>query len=181
MRAAQVSSGAAGPEQDLTYGVFADQKRSGLPIFKHKVAYQLLRTSKVIRGSPTEVHEKGPLMIRFARFAYYTLFRDAGFFGLIAALLMLAFSFSLPAAFDAAGVTMLAFAIVLLVRATFLTEQRFERSEAWRALDDDEKPQGYDGLIWAREELRTMMLRFAKTAAGLSGLLFSSALVVSVA
>lgn len=120
-------------------------------------------------------------MIRFARFAYFTLFRDASFFGLAAVLLMIAFSFSLPAALDAGGVTMLIFAIVQLVRVAFLTEQRFERSEAWSALDDNEKPEGYDGLVWARAELQTMMLRFAKTAAGISGLLFGSALVVSVA
>jgi hypothetical protein len=120
-------------------------------------------------------------MIRFARFAYFTLFRDAGFFSLVAVMLMMAFSFSLPAAFDAGGVTMLIFAIVLLVRVAFLTEQRFERSEAWSALDEDEKPQGYDGLVWARAERQTMMLRFAKTSAGISGFLFGSALVVSVA
>ena len=69
-------------------------------------------------------------MIHFARFAYFTLFRDASVFALAAALLMMCFSFSLPIAFDAGGV---------------------------------------------------MMLRFAKTAAGISGLLFGSALVVSVA
>jgi len=120
-------------------------------------------------------------MIRFARFAYFTLMRDAGFFGLTAVLLMMAFSFSLPAAFDAAGATMLLFALLLLLRVAFLTEQRFERTEAWSALDEDEKPVGHDGLVWARAELQTMMLRFAKTAAGISGLLFGSALVVSVA
>jgi Ca2+/Na+ antiporter len=120
-------------------------------------------------------------MIRFARFAYFTLFRDAGFFGLAAALLMMAFSFSLPIAFDAGGTMMLLFAILLLLRVALLTEQRFQRSEAWSALDEDEKPQGYDGLIWARAELETMMLRFAKTAAGIAGLLYSSALITSVA
>ena len=120
-------------------------------------------------------------MIHFARFAYFTLFRDASVFALAAALLMMCFSFSLPIAFDAGGVMMLLFAVLLLLRVFFLTEQRFERSEAWSALDEDEKPQGYDGLVWARAELETMMLRFAKTAAGISGLLFGSALVVSVA
>ncbi|MFA6264854.1 MAG: hypothetical protein WC670_03945 [Pseudolabrys sp.] len=119
-------------------------------------------------------------MIRFARFAYFTLFRDAGFFGLAAALLMLAFSFSLPIAFDAAATTMLVFALLLLLRVALLTERRFERSEAWSALDDHEKPEGYDGLAWARAELETMLLRFAKSAAGLAGVLYGSALVISV-
>ncbi len=120
-------------------------------------------------------------MIHFARFAYFTLFRDVSVFALAAALLMMAFSFSLPVAFDAGGVMMLLFAVLLLLRVFFLTEKRFERSEAWRALDEDEKPQGVDGMIWARAELETMMLRFAKTAAGISGFLFGSSLVVSVA
>ncbi|MBS0248031.1 MAG: hypothetical protein JSR61_15555 [Proteobacteria bacterium] len=120
-------------------------------------------------------------MICFARFAYYTLIRDAGFFGLAAILLMMAFSFSLPIAFDAGGTAILLFAVLLLLRVAFLTEMRFQRSEAWSALDEDERPQGYDGLIWARAELETMMLRFAKTAAGIAGLLYGSALIISIA
>lgn len=126
-------------------------------------------------------YSRGPVMICFARFAYYTLFRDAGFFGLTAILMMMAFSFSLPIAFDAGGTAMLLFAVLLLLRVAFLTEMRFQRSEAWSALDEDERPQGYDGLIWARAELETMMLRFAKTAAGIAGLLYGSALIISIA
>lgn len=112
----------------------------------------------------------------FARFAYFTLLRDALSFSFTAALLMFAFSYSLHLAFNMAATTMLAFALLLLLRVTFMTERRFASSEAWRALADNEKPVGHDGLLWARAELETMMLRFAKAAAGLASLLYGAAL-----
>jgi hypothetical protein len=120
-------------------------------------------------------------MIVFARFAYFTIARDAGFVSLAAALLMLAFSFELPMAFEAGATVALIFSVGLLIRVCCLTEQRFTRSEAWSTLQDEERPAGEDGMRWARAELERMLLRFAKSAAGIAGILYGSALVLSVA
>ena len=68
-------------------------------------------------------------MIVFARFAYFTLVRDTGFVALAAGLLMLAFSFEPPMAFDVGATVALVFALGLLVRVLCLTESRFTRSE----------------------------------------------------
>ena len=120
-------------------------------------------------------------MILFARFAYFTLVRDTIFVSLAAALLMLAFSFELPVAFDVGATVALLFALGLLSRVIFLTEHRFTNSEAWSALQDEERPVGDEGMRWARAELERMLLRFAKGAAGTAGVLYSSALLLSLA
>jgi hypothetical protein len=120
-------------------------------------------------------------MILFARFAFFTLVRDTGVVALAAALLMLAFSFEPPMAFEAGATVALAFALLLLIRVFCLTEARFTRSEAWSALQDDERPVGDEGMLWARAEWERMMLHFAKSAAGIASLLYGSALVLSIA
>jgi hypothetical protein len=109
-------------------------------------------------------------MILFARFAYFTLVRDASLVTLTAALLMLVFSFEPSIAFDIGATVALVFALGLLLRAVCLTEARFTRSEAWSALQDEERPVG-----------ERMLLRFAKSAAGIAGILYGSALVLSIA
>jgi hypothetical protein len=48
-------------------------------------------------------------------------------------------------------------------------------------LHDEERPEGEDGMRWAREELERMLLRFAKSAAAVAGALYGSALVLAVA
>lgn len=120
-------------------------------------------------------------MISFTRFAYFTLARDAGFVTLTAALLMLVFSFEPSIAFDIGATVALVFALGLLLRAVCLTEARFTRSEAWSALQDEKRPVGEDGMLWARAELERILLRFAKSAAGIAGILYGSALVLSIA
>ena len=120
-------------------------------------------------------------MIPCARFAFYTLARDASFFGVAAVTLMLAFSFEPPLACKIGATVALLFAILLLVRNFFLTEERFLRSEAWRALKPEERPAGEDGPLLARALLQELLLRFAKGASGVGGLLYCSALVLSVA
>ena len=119
-------------------------------------------------------------MIVFARFAYFTLVRDTAFVSLAALLLMLAFSFELPVAFDVGATVALLFAVGLLAKVIFLTEHRFTRSEPWSALRDEERPVGDDGMRWARAELERMTLRFAKGAAAMAGLLYGSALLLSL-
>lgn len=120
-------------------------------------------------------------MILFARFAFFTLVRDSGVVALATALLMLAFSFEPAMAFDVGATVALIFALGLLLRVLCLTEHRFTRSEAWSALQDEERPVGDDGMRWARAEWERMLLRFAQSAAAIAGILYGSALLLSVA
>jgi len=75
-----------------------------------------------------------------ARFAFFTLARDSVFVALAAGTLMVGFSFEPPLAFMIGATVALIFSIGLLARGYFLTEDRFLRSEAWRALRPDERP-----------------------------------------
>ena len=100
---------------------------------------------------------------------------------LTAGLLMLAFSFEPPTAFEVGATVALIFSLGLLLRFFSLTEHRFTRSEVWSALQDEERPVGDDGMRWARAVWERMLLRFAKAAAGVAGVLYGSALVLSIA
>ena len=120
-------------------------------------------------------------MTPFTRLAIFTVARDAGFVALAAVVLMLAYSFAPPAALELAATATLTFAVALMLRASYLTEERFLRSEAWRALHPDERPQGEQGRRWARAELEDLLLHFAKGTAGVAGILYGSALVMSAA
>jgi Na+/melibiose symporter-like transporter len=117
----------------------------------------------------------------FTRFAYFTVARDAGFVTLAAMLLMLAFSFEPSLAFEVGATIALVFSVGLLVRVYFLTEERLERSEVWRALSEEERPPGDDGRRWARGHFETLLLHFAKDASAFAGLLYCTALVMALA
>lgn len=114
------------------------------------------------------------------RYAHFTLLRDAGFFAVAAVTLMIGFSFEPALALDIGASVALLFAVVQLVRASRLTEDRFRRSEVWRALEPDERPAGGHGLRFALTSLQDQMLRFAKSAAGAAVTLFGSGLAVSL-
>lgn len=117
----------------------------------------------------------------FARFALFTVARDAGFVAWAALLLMLAFSFQPPLAFEIGATIALLFCVALLVRVYFLTEERLERSEVWRALPETERPCGEDERGWARSHLETILLRFAHGAAALACVFFCSAFILGFA
>lgn len=117
----------------------------------------------------------------FTRFAFFTVTRDTGFVTLAAILLMVAFSFKLALALEVGATIALVFSVGLLARVYFLTEERLERSEVWRALPEDERPPGDDGRRWAKGYLELLLLRFAKGASGFAGLLYCSALVMALA
>jgi hypothetical protein len=116
-------------------------------------------------------------MIPCARFAFFTLARDACFVTLAAATMMVGFSFEPSLAFKIGATVALVFAILLLGRSYFLTEERFLRSEAWRALRPEERPAGEHGRQLARAYVQELMLRFAKSASAIAGVLYCSALV----
>jgi hypothetical protein len=120
-------------------------------------------------------------MIPFTRFAFFTVARDASFVSLTAGMLMLAFSFQPPMAFEVGATVALVFSIALVVRAHCLTEERIERCEVWKALKHEHRPEGEGGRRLARAEMTDVLLRFAKSAAGVAGILYGSALVMSVA
>lgn len=117
----------------------------------------------------------------FSRFALFTMVRDTAFVTLAAMVLMLASSFNLALAFQIGATVALIFSIGLLVRAYLLTEERFERSEAWRALPEEQRPLGDEGRRWARGYLELLLLRFAKGASGFAGVLYVSAIVLAMA
>jgi hypothetical protein len=117
----------------------------------------------------------------FARFAFFIVARDTGFVTLAAMVLMLAFSFELSWSFEAGATVALLFAIGLMARGYFLTEERLERSEVWRALPEDQRPPGAEGRRWARGYFETLLLHFAKGASGFAGLLYVSALILAMA
>jgi hypothetical protein len=125
-------------------------------------------------------HEMEPTMLPSTRFAYFTLSRDAGFVTLAGALMMVGASFEPALAFDIGATVALLFSLVLVARAWRLTEERFRHSEAWTALRPEERPGGEQGLVLARAHMSELLLRFAKGAAGIAGILYGSALAVSV-
>lgn len=119
-------------------------------------------------------------MIPCARFAFFTLTRDSLFVALAAALLMVAFSFEPPLAFKVGASVALVFSIGLLVRCYFLSEERFRRSEAWRALTPEERPAGDLGPRLAQEHFKVLLLRFAQGASAVAVVLYTSALFLSL-
>jgi hypothetical protein len=119
-------------------------------------------------------------MIPCRRYAFFTLARDAGFFSLAAITLMVAYSFAPALAFEIGATVALIFTILMLVRSYLLTTERFRRGEVWRSLLPDERPAGEHGVVVARAVMEELMLRFAKTSAGIAGVLYGSALLLSL-
>ncbi len=120
-------------------------------------------------------------MFPFTRYAFFTLARDAGFVALAGITMMVAASgYEAATALKVGATVALAFCVLLLCRSSLLTDERFQRSEAWRGLHPDERPAGDHGREAARRQMEELMLHFAKGAAGIAGILFSSALICSV-
>lgn len=117
----------------------------------------------------------------FARFALFTVARDAAFVTLAAMVLMLAFSFRPELALEIGATVALIFSVCLLVRVSLLTEERLVRCEVWRALPEQERPPGEDGRRWARSHFELLLLRFAKGASGFAGVLYCAALLMALA
>jgi hypothetical protein len=118
-------------------------------------------------------------MIPCARFAFFTLVRDAAFVTLAGAVMMVGSSFAPSLAFKIGATVALLFALLLLARSYFLTEERFLRSETWLALTPEERPIGDEGMRAARAALQELMLRFAKNASAVAGVMYGAALVLA--
>jgi hypothetical protein len=116
----------------------------------------------------------------FHRFAFATIARDAAFVALAAATLMLAFSFAPALSLSIGANVALVFALGLVLRAACLRDDRIERTEAWRALQPQERPVGDAGRRSARDDLQELLLRFAHGAAGVAIVLYSTSLFISL-
>jgi len=117
----------------------------------------------------------------FTRFAYFTVARDAGFVMLAGGLMMICVSVEPALALKVGATIALMFSVGLVVRAHFLTEERLERSEVWRALPEEERPPGEDGRRWALGYFENLLLRTAKSASACAGALYCTALIVGMA
>jgi len=116
----------------------------------------------------------------FRRFAIATIARDTAFVALAAATLMLAFSFAPALAFVIGADIALVFAIGLVLRAACLSDDRIERTEAWRILTPQERPAGDAARRSARDDLQQVLLKFAKAASGVAILLYTASLCISL-
>jgi hypothetical protein len=101
-------------------------------------------------------------------------FRDTAFYlmvwqtflAILATLLLIALNDIEPAiALLIAANLALLFALVLMIRANRLDEQRIVRTAFWRTIPARQRPRGEAGLRLARVALAETWLRFAKAAA----------------
>lgn len=118
-------------------------------------------------------------MDTFARFAFFTIARDASFSALAGGILMVAYSFNPPLALVIGASVAMFFAAVMLIRALFLTEERVVTTEPWQVMEPDERPVGDAGRAFACDRLETMLLGAAKNAAGIASVLFGLGLLIS--
>ena len=119
-------------------------------------------------------------MAAFRRFAFAAAARDAAFVALAAGTLMLAFSSAPALSFSIGANAALAFALAMLLRAACLKDEGIDRTEAWLTLQPQERPSGEAGRRGARDELQDVLLRFAKSAAGVAIILYGASLFVSL-
>jgi hypothetical protein len=92
---------------------------------------------------------------------------------------MLAFSFAPALALTIGANIALLFAIALLLRAACLSEDRIDRTEAWRSLEASERPVGNAGRKTARDDLQEALLRFARAASAAAIVLYTMSLYLS--
>jgi hypothetical protein len=118
-------------------------------------------------------------MDAFARFAFFTIARDASVSAFAAAILMLAYSFNPPLALVLGASVAMFFAAVMLVRALFLTEDRVTGTEPWLVMEPEQRPVGDTGRAVACERLETLLLAAAKNAAGIASVMFALGLLIA--
>jgi len=118
-------------------------------------------------------------MDTFARFAFFTIARDASFSALAAGILMVAYSFNPPLALVIGASVAMFYAAVMLVRALFLNEDRVVVTEPWLVMEPDQRPVGDAGRAGACERFETMLLAAAKNAAGLASVMFGLGLLMA--
>ncbi len=118
-------------------------------------------------------------MDTFARFAFFTIARDASVSAFAAGILMIAYSFNPPLALVIGASVAMFFAAVMLVRALLLTEDKVVATEPWLVMEPEERPVGDDGRAYACDRLETMLFSAAKNAAGIASVMFGVGLLMS--
>jgi hypothetical protein len=105
--------------------------------------------------------------------AFYLTAWHAFLATLVAVLLIALNDFEATTALLIAANFTLLFALVLVVRARGLTEQRIARGQLWRTVPPKQRPAGEAGLRMARDVLELTWLRFARGAAAIA-IIFSA-------
>jgi hypothetical protein len=118
-------------------------------------------------------------MDTFARFAFFTIAHDAGVSAFAGGILMLAYSFNPPLALVLGASVAMFFAVVMLIRALFLTEDRIVSTEPWQVMEPEQRPVGDAGRAGACDRLETMLLAAAKNAAGIASVMFGLGLLIA--
>jgi len=119
-------------------------------------------------------------MDTFARFAFFTVARDAFFAALAGMILMVAYSFDPALALVIGASVAMFFTTVMLFRALFLTEEKVATTDPWLVMQPEERPIGEAGLAYARERLQTTMLAAAKNGAGIASAMFALGLFLDL-
>ena len=120
-------------------------------------------------------------MDTFARFAFFTVARDAFFAVLAGMVLMIGCSFDPPLALVIGASIAMLYTIVMLTRAFSLTEEKLSSDNHWLEIKPDERPDGAVGLTFARLRLQIAMLGAAKNAAGIASAMFAIGLLLDLA
>jgi len=110
--------------------------------------------------------------------AFYLLVWRATLTVLVAVVVMATSAISLKAALLVGAHFALLFALVLVLAADRLDENRVLKTGAWRMLMPGQRPAGVAGRRWARNYLKEIDLRFAKAASAIAVALAASALAV---
>jgi hypothetical protein len=107
-------------------------------------------------------------MDKFREIAFYLTVWHAFLATLVAVLLIVINDFEPTTALLVAANLTLIFSLVLVARASRLTEQRIARGQFWRTVPPKQRPAGEAGLRMARHVLEVTWLRFARAAAAVA-------------
>jgi len=107
-------------------------------------------------------------MDKFRETAFYLTVWHAFLATLVAVLLIVINDFEPTTALLVAANLTLIFSLVLVARASRLTERRIVRGQFWRTVPPKQRPAGEAGLRMARHVLEVTWLRFARAAAAVA-------------
>ncbi len=119
-------------------------------------------------------------MDELRRMAFVSIGRACGFAGLAILCVMLGLTYDPLVAVRSGGVLMTLVTVVLLLKARTALTQDVRRTEMWLMLDEGKRPAAEYAQWAGATVLRDTYLWFAQYAAGLSIVLWVTALLVSL-
>ena len=119
-------------------------------------------------------------MDELRRLALLSIGRGCGFAGLAIVCVMIGLTFDPVMALRSGGVLTMIVTVVLLIKARAALRQDVRRTELWIMLDEGKRPAAEYAQWVGATVLRDAYLWFAQYAAGISILLWSLALVLSL-